>query len=406
MNIKKIASQIVKSQNTQRAFSSITESFSGLLTNIAKYVLTNEISENPPKILTAISFSKNTELVDIQVDVNETMPVINNMTAVYDDCIITAFQDYSQFKLTCYHKTRELALEWIKRFYIKMRTKNQYRGKCLYTVDGGLEFHEVPNMNWNDVILLDGVKQDIKLNTISFLGDERLAKAGVLKRGIMMYGPPGTGKTSVVKAIFNELNGKNVSRIYVTAESFRNTSVKDLFDLIAYLGPTVLAFEDIDFVGTDRKMLVGSSNMLGDLLTNIDGMRKYNDPIVIIASTNDINMLDGALSTRPGRFDRKIEIGLPNQFELNKLYEKFYGMQVPDIVIKMSNGFTGSHVVETINTAKILSASEGLSKDQSIIQACKIIRDNFFPGQTTSEIKTAAKIKLMKIAKSKRNYEK
>jgi len=89
---------------------------------------------------------------------------------------------------------------------------------------------------------------------------------------------------------------------------FHKYSLGHLFDTLQYLGSTVLAFEDIDMVGTSRDIHIGS-NLLGDLLTNLDGMRSYSDPLVVMASTNKISMLDDALANRPCRFDRKIEIG-------------------------------------------------------------------------------------------------
>jgi ATP-dependent 26S proteasome regulatory subunit len=245
--------------------------------------------------------------------------------------------------------------------------------------------------------LTSKIKDDIRLNTVSFLGDKKLASAGVSKRGLVMYGPPGTGKTSVVKAIFKELEGKQVSRIYVTSESFKRMAVSNLFDMLTYLGSTVLAFEDIDLVSGNRDIHT-SSGLLGDLLTNLDGMRKYNDPFVVLASTNKIDMLDGALADRPGRFDRKILIGLPNDENLKKIYCKLIGSEVSvdDNLIKMSNKFTGSHVNEVVNTARIIAMNEGRQVHECLKDACTIVRDNFFDGQTTDQIKTAAKKSLKK----------
>jgi SpoVK/Ycf46/Vps4 family AAA+-type ATPase len=282
-----------------------------------------------------------------------------------------------------------------------MMTQNQYRGKCLYASDGAVNFSDIPKVCWDDVVLNDKVKNDIRLNTVTFLGDVKLANVGVAKRGLIMYGPPGTGKTSVVKSIFNELEGKKVSRIYVTNETFSSMRVSSLFDLLDYLGPSVLAFEDLDMIGTSRDIHIGSSGPLGDLLTNLDGMRKYHDPLVVIASTNKIEMMDSALTNRPARFDRKIAIGLPTPDLLKKLYAKFLGSEVSDEVVKMSFGFTGSHAFEVANTAKILAMNEGRMITDCVKEACQIIRDNFFPEQTTDQIHTSA---IMKVASIKKGF--
>jgi ATP-dependent 26S proteasome regulatory subunit len=240
------------------------------------------------------------------------------------------------------------------------------------------------------------------MNTIAFLGDEKMSKVGVNKRGLILYGLPGTGKSSACRAIFTELEGRGVSRVYVTSESFRRMSAQSLFSFLPFLGKTVIAFEDIDLLGGNRDNMISvNTSLLGDLLTNLDGMRNYDEKIVILASTNKMSLLDDALS-RPGRFDRKIEIGLPTEANLKVLYRKFSDLDASDELIKLSKDFTGSHVRETVNTAKILALSEGKGVAECLQEACQIIRDNFFVGQTMSETKTASLTKVSNIIKSRK----
>lgn len=384
----------------------VSRTFTGLLTAIAQYTLTNILKSSEPQFLTNSGY-KYAEFVDIQTDVGETKPVVNNVLAIYPDKVVNAAMQYGDYIVSCFAPSRKEAQQWMDDLQTKMIKENQYRGKCLYVENRDVRFHSVPKVAWDDVILDDNIKKDIRMNTVAFLGDDLMAKVGVNKRGLIMYGPPGTGKTSIVKAIFNELHGKPVSRLYVTAESFARMSAGSLFDLLPYLGKTAMAFEDIDMIGTSRDVSYGS-NLLGDLLTNLDGMRAYDDPIVIMASTNKISMLDEALANRPCRFDRKIEVGLPSKANLKTIYKKFSGLDVGDDVIDLSEGFTGSHVVETVNTAKILASYNNKNIADCLIDACNIIRSNFFPGQRTIEIKASAMISLKKlgvkiIKKSKRN---
>lgn len=364
--------------------------YNGLLVPIARYTITNTLKETNPKILSSTSFDEQASLIDLQVDVGKTIPAINHVTAIFDNMIIQAFEKYDTYYINCYSELREKSKEWIDSFENKMIKNNQYRGKCLYAEKEQMYFKEVPKVSWDDVILSDKTKHDIRLNTSEFLGNAKYAAAGVTKRGLVMFGPPGTGKTSVVKAVFNDLENKNVSRIYVTAESFKYMPISQVFDFLPYLGPTVLAFEDIDFVGGNRDNFT-ASNHLGDLLTNLDGMRKFSDPLVTIASTNKIEMLDSALSSRPCRFDRRIEVGLPDSACLKKMYFKHLGKDVEDSIIHLSKDFTGSHVVETVNTAKILATNYNKQTIECLKEACEIIRDNFFPGQTTLQIQAAVK---------------
>lgn len=373
----------------------VSRTYDGLLVPIAKYTLTNLVKEQVPRIATSLDFSKKPVIDDLQIDIKSTALAVENITAVYDNKVITAFMQYGSFHVNCFAQTREEAKQWIDRFENDMVKKNQYRGKCLYAEKQSIMFTEVPKVSWEDVILSEKIKKDIKLNSVDFLGNEKYASSGVYKRGMVMYGPPGTGKTSVVKAIFNELEGKKVSRIYVTAESFRQMTVSNLFEFLSYLGPSVLAFEDIDLISGSRDIHM-ASNLLGDLLTNLDGMRKFGDPLVVIASTNKIDMLDNALSARPGRFDRRIEIGLPGAEHLKAMYFKHLGKDVTSEITDLSKNFTGSHVVETCNTARILAMNEGKDPIECLKEACEIIRDNFFPGQNTIEIKAAIQSYMIK----------
>jgi SpoVK/Ycf46/Vps4 family AAA+-type ATPase len=385
----------LKESKMIKGLNMVSRTFSSLLVPIAKYIITKHIQENPPKIATAGEFSRSPSLDDLQIDVYETMPAIENITAIYDDKIITAFQKYENFIVNCYAKDRIAAKEWMDHFENDMVKKNQYRGKCLYAEKESMFFKDVPKVSWDDVVLDDKVKSDIRLNTVEFLGNVKYANSGILKRGLIMYGPPGTGKTSIVKSIFNELEGKKVSRIYTTAESFRYMPMSSLFNFLAYLGPTVIGFEDVDFISGNRD--IGSqSNMLGDLLTNLDGMRKFGDPLVVLASTNKMELLDSALANRPCRFDRRVSIGLPKAEHLKTMYSKHLNAEVSDEILKLSENFTGSHVVETVNTARILATSEDKTPIDCLKDACIIIRENFFPGQPTIQLKAAVQTYIIK----------
>jgi len=377
-------------------FESVSRTYSNLLVPMAQYVLTNILKESAPNIITSKDFNKSAELEDVQVDVYKTSPAVNQVVAIYDDKIITASKRYDEFCVDCFAKTRDEAKCWIDMFENAMVKKNQYRGKCLYAERESMFFKEVPKVLWDDVVLSEKVKKDIRLNTVEFLGNKKFSSSGVTKRGLVLYGPPGTGKTSVVKSVFNELEGKNVSRIYVTSESFRRMSVSSLFEFFAYLGPSVVAFEDIDMISGNRDGTIVSSNLFGDLLTNLDGMRKHNEPLVVIASTNRIDMLDSALASRPQRFDRKVELGLPTNDLLRNMYFKHLGSKVDDEIINLSKSFTGAHVVETVNTARILATDEDRQPFDCLKEACLIIRDNFFPGQDTIQLKAAIQTFLIK----------
>ena len=388
----------------QNGLFSVSRTYAGLISPMAKYVMAKILNDNPPRMATAADLSGRIDFLDIPTDFDKTALGINKAAAIYDDIIITAIEHYGDMIITARGKDRKIAKDWMDNFEHQLKTANQFVGKCLFFDSGNLRFKEVPDTQWEDVVISAKLQKDIRMNTLSFLADKSLHAAGVMSRKIIMHGPPGTGKTSVVKSVFRELQDskEKVSRIFVTPESFKYSSVGDLFDVLNYLGPTVLAFEDIDTsTGSKRVEASASENrFLGDLLTNLDGMRVNNNPLVVLATTNRMELMDEALANRPGRFDRKVPIGLPTEEHLKIMYSKFLGSTVDDELVRMSNNFTGSHVRETVNTARILaSESKRLAKD-CMHEACGIIRDNFFPVAGNKEsskmqVKAAIQSRLM-----------
>jgi proteasome regulatory subunit len=139
-------------------------------------------------------------------------------------------------------------------------------------------------------------------------------------KGVLLYGPPGTGKTLLAKAVAHETNahfmrvvGSELVQKYI-GEGAR--LVRELFDLAKKKAPTIIFIDEIDAVGASRT----EANTSGDrevqrtlmqLLAGMDGFENRGD-VKIIGATNRIDILDKAL-LRPGRFDRIIEIPLPNE---------------------------------------------------------------------------------------------
>ena len=137
-------------------------------------------------------------------------------------------------------------------------------------------------------------------------------------KGILFYGEPGTGKTLIAKAIANETNAHFIpvsgpellSKWYGETES----NMRDIFEEARELQPSIVFFDEIDSMTQTRSDAEGShvdSRIVNQLLTLMDGMESY-DNVTVLASTNRPELLDEAL-LRPGRFDYKIEIKLPDE---------------------------------------------------------------------------------------------
>ena len=205
---------------------------------------------------------------------------------------------------------------------------------------------------------------------VSFLNTpEKYTRLGArIPSGILLIGPPGTGKTLLAKAIateagvpFFDVSGSEFVEVYVGVGAAR---IRDLFDQAIEVAPSLIFIDEIDAVGRRRGSGVGSGNdereqTLNQLLTEMDGFID-NRGIIVIAATNRVDILDEAL-IRPGRFDRKINIGLPNKigrYEILKVHARNKPLEESiclKAIAKKTPGFTGARLATVLNEAAILS---------------------------------------------------
>lgn len=186
-----------------------------------------------------------------------------------------------------------------------------------------------------------------------------------IPKGILFVGPPGTGKTLMARAIAGEAN---VSFLHISGSDFMEKyvgvgpqRVRDLFAEAKKKSPALIFIDEIDSIGRQRDSDANSEkdNTLNTLLVQMDGFSKNND-IVVLAATNRPDLLDKAL-LRPGRFDRQITIGLPDQAarkEILTLYaknKKIASTVDLDSVAKKTFGFSGAQLYAVLNEAAILA---------------------------------------------------
>lgn len=156
-----------------------------------------------------------------------------------------------------------------------------------------------------------------------------------LPRGVLLYGPPGTGKTLLAKALAGEANvpfysvaGSDFVQVYAGLGASR---IRDLFKKAKEAGKSVIFIDEIDSIGKKRKGNNISGSEEGDrtlnaLLAEMSGF-KENEGIIVVAATNRIDVLDEAL-LRPGRFDRQVEVELPDINARFKILE-LHGLNKP-----------------------------------------------------------------------------
>ncbi len=229
-----------------------------------------------------------------------------------------------------------------------------------------------PTTRFADVAGYEGAKREIA-EVVDFLKNpQRYAAAGAVgPRGVLMVGPPGTGKTLLARAVAGEaevpflaLTGSSFVELFVGVGAAR---VRDLFNDARKRAPAIIFIDEIDAIGQRRGGALVSNDereqTLNQMLAEMDGF----DPstgVVVLAATNRPEILDPAL-LRPGRFDRQVEIPLPNQREraaILAVHAKGKHL-APDVdleaVSRGTPGFSGADLANLINEAAITAVRGG-----------------------------------------------
>ncbi|WP_373485354.1 ATP-dependent zinc metalloprotease FtsH [Acetobacterium malicum] len=225
-------------------------------------------------------------------------------------------------------------------------------------------------VNFACVAGADEVKEELE-EIVEFLkAPERFVELGArIPKGVLLIGPPGTGKTLLAKAVSGEadvpffsISGSDFVEIYVGVGASR---VRDLFEQAKKNAPCIVFIDEIDAVGRQRGANVGGGNdereqTLNQLLVEMDGFG-INEGVIILAATNRPDVLDPAL-LRPGRFDRRVTVGLPDiigREQILGVHAK--GKPLAEDVklgelARLTPGFTGADLENLLNEAALLTA--------------------------------------------------
>jgi transitional endoplasmic reticulum ATPase len=190
-------------------------------------------------------------------------------------------------------------------------------------------FVEVPDATWADVGGLEETTAQLR-ETVQWPLEYPEAFERVDLRpakGVLLYGPPGTGKTLLAKVVANEaasnfisIKGPELLNKYV-GESEKG--VREVFEKARANAPTVVFFDEIDALAAERGGASAdagvSERVVSQLLTELDGLEELED-VVVIATTNRPDLLDDAL-LRPGRFDRHVHVGVPDEAARRAIFE-------------------------------------------------------------------------------------
>jgi cell division protease FtsH len=232
---------------------------------------------------------------------------------------------------------------------------------------------ERPSTHFTDIAGYEGSKAEV-MEVVDFLKHpKRYARAGAVgPKGVLMVGPPGTGKTLLARAVAGEagvpffaLSGSSFVEMFVGVGASR---VRDLFTEARKHAPAIIFIDEIDAIGGRRGPGGFGSNdereqTLNQLLSDMDGFEP-DVTVVVMAATNRAEILDAAL-LRPGRFDRTVEIPLPNRRERTAILAihgkgKTLDPDVDlDVVSRGTPGFSGADLANLVNEAAINAVRDG-----------------------------------------------
>ena len=240
--------------------------------------------------------------------------------------------------------------------------------------------NEKDKVMFTDIAGSDEAKQDLQ-EVVEFLKfPKKFASVGArIPKGVLLVGPPGTGKTMLARAVAGEANvpffsisGSEFVEMFVGVGASR---VRDLFAKAKKNAPCIIFVDEIDAVGRRRGSGMGGGHdereqTLNQILVEMDGFEQGQN-VIVLAATNRADVLDPAL-LRPGRFDRRVNIGLPDRKDREAILKVHFAKKPLDKAVDLdalaakSAGSSGADLANIANEAAIIAAR---SNRREIIQA-------------------------------------
>ena len=255
----------------------------------------------------------------------------------------------------------------------------------------------IPRITYDE---LGGLKNEVKkireMVELPMRHPELFDKIGVeAPKGVLLYGPPGTGKTLLAKAVAGETNANFVSlsgpEIMAKHYGESEERIREIFTQAEENSPSIIFIDEIDSIAPKRDEVSGEleKRIVSQLLTLMDGM-KSRGKVVVIAATNRPDSIDPALR-RPGRFDREIEIGIPDdegRFDILSIHTR--GMPIDDKVdlkqiSKITHGFVGADLEVLSKEAAMRSLRRILADEEIDLDEDKISSEILQKIRITSE---------------------
>ena len=232
----------------------------------------------------------------------------------------------------------------------------------------------VPKIAYEDIGGLDGQVQKIReMIELPMRHPELFRKLGISPpKGVLLYGAPGTGKTMLAKAVANETNAHfisvNAPEVMSKFVGEAEERIRQMFKEAQENAPSIIFIDEIDAIAPKREEVIGEveRRVVAQILAAMDGMEARGN-VIVIGATNRVNSLDEALR-RPGRFDREIEIGVPDKkgrLEILQIHTR--GMPLSQDVgleqlASITHGFVGADLAALAKEAAMKALRRYLPK--------------------------------------------
>jgi hypothetical protein len=272
---------------------------------------------------------------------------------------------HAELGLEIMARERERAEETLREIESLMAHHNVYRGRILVLSSSpfgglGVEVHRLPAVNREQIVFPHGVLERMERHTKTFAEhtDALRAARRHLRRGLLLHGPPGTGKTLSVMYLSTLMPDRTV--LLLTGNALG--AISPACEMALELAPTMLVLEDVDLVAQDR-MHGHPTTLLFELLNQMDGLNEDVD-IVFVLTTNQPEVIEPALASRPGRIDLAIRMPLPDahgRSRLLDLYGEGLSLSVTDRAgfVAATEGTTPAFIREVLRRASLSAAERG-----------------------------------------------
>lgn len=259
-----------------------------------------------------------------------------------------------------------------------IRLHNPFRGKHLLFGDdrGRLDAQILPrpSSNWTNISLPGRMSEDIQDNTIFQLAEVK--QCG----GVLLYGPPGTGKSMICQAVINDATGLGFTACTLYG-ALDFTALRTFIE--EFLSPCVVVFEDVDGFAESR-IKTGRNPGLSSFLQFLSGIQSWREPVVTVATTNYVELLDEAVANRPLRFNRRYHIGLPEPAVIDRILDSLFSDMAltPELrALCHDPMMTGAHLAEIRRTALTFMKRRNEDLPAVFQEAVVTVKAHFTAGQ-------------------------